>query len=173
MIHVNHDTLGAFFAAAHHNLCMGIGKALRAARNAKRLRQEDVAKACGWKDGQNRLSNYEMDKREPSIEDLRKLAEVLETTPGALIAGGGVDPVEDAMRIAAMLVTLSPEARAPLEAGIAEAYRRRSQNDEVAAAAAPPAAPEKAHGQEVSESRHLTKPQFSRAIKKMGLGGKR
>lgn len=49
--------------------------------------QTALALACGWENGQARIGNYELDKREPSLSDLRTLAAALGTTLLELIEG--------------------------------------------------------------------------------------
>lgn len=53
-----------------------LGERIKAARVAKGLSQPELARRCGW-DSQSRISHYETGKREPQLEDLRKLARCL------------------------------------------------------------------------------------------------
>lgn len=52
---------------------MNIGEKIKAARERARLSQEALADRCGW-NHQSRVSGYETGKREPSFEDLKKIA---------------------------------------------------------------------------------------------------
>lgn len=65
---------------------------MKTRRKELRLTQEAVAAACGWK--KSRIANYESSfenewHREPSIEDFKKIATALETTPEWLQFGVG------------------------------------------------------------------------------------
>ncbi|KXU38693.1 hypothetical protein AXE65_12430 [Ventosimonas gracilis] len=53
-------------------------------RKSKGLSQAELAKACGWS-SQSRVGNYEKNTREPSLDDLKKLADVLGIPLPALI----------------------------------------------------------------------------------------
>jgi phage repressor protein C with HTH and peptisase S24 domain len=57
-----------------------LGNRIARLRRAKGLSQTALANACGWDNGQARIGNYERDKREPSLSDLRTLAAALDTT---------------------------------------------------------------------------------------------
>lgn len=47
-------------------------------REARDMTQKDLAQRCGWDSaGQARIGNYEKDRREPNISDLRKIAKAL------------------------------------------------------------------------------------------------
>lgn len=63
------------------------GKRLRSKRTEKLLSQLELADLCGWGDAQNRISNYEKDKRAPQKDDVVLLASVLGTTPQFLLFG--------------------------------------------------------------------------------------
>lgn len=64
-----------------------LGKRIARLRRAKGFSQTALAVACGWENGQARIGNYEHDKREPVISDLRTLAAALGTTLMELIEG--------------------------------------------------------------------------------------
>nr|WP_294864371.1 S24 family peptidase [uncultured Pseudogulbenkiania sp.] len=61
-----------------------LGKRLKELRVEKGISQPDLAKLCGW-DSQSRISQYETDKREPSLSDMEKLAAALGTTVKTLL----------------------------------------------------------------------------------------
>lgn len=53
-----------------------LGSRIAHYRNMAGMSQSALAKACGWA-SQSRIGNYEKDTREPSIDDLRRIAKVL------------------------------------------------------------------------------------------------
>lgn len=63
-----------------------LGQRIAYFRKKAGLTQEQLATACGWV-GQGRLGNYERDKREPSLDDLRLIAGVLGVPMIDLIEG--------------------------------------------------------------------------------------
>lgn len=62
-----------------------LGERIAQFRKKKGLTQLQLAELCGWENGQARVGNYERSLREPSISDLRTLAEALDTTLLALL----------------------------------------------------------------------------------------
>ncbi|KAA8552354.1 XRE family transcriptional regulator [Pseudomonas marginalis] len=54
-----------------------LGQRLARYRNEAQYTQKSLAAACDWQNGQGRIANYEKDKREPSLADLRTLSEAL------------------------------------------------------------------------------------------------
>jgi transcriptional regulator with XRE-family HTH domain len=68
-----------------------IGQRLKDARNRADLTQPKLAELCGWDPVQGRISNYETDNREPTIGELKKMAEILKVDPAWLILGGHRD----------------------------------------------------------------------------------
>lgn len=68
---------------------------MRLARYRKQsgLTQAELALACAWENGQGRIGNYEKDKREPSLDDLRKLSKVLNRSLMDIIDGERQDSV--------------------------------------------------------------------------------
>lgn len=56
-------------------------------RKDARLTQAELADACGWESGQGRIGNYEKDKREPSLTDLKNLSMVLGCSLTDLVEG--------------------------------------------------------------------------------------
>lgn len=73
-----------------------LGKRIARLRAATGLSQTALAAACGWENGQARIGNYEHDKREPGIADLRALAKALGTTLIELIEGVSPQAAEQA-----------------------------------------------------------------------------
>lgn len=66
------------------------GERLRIKRTEKKLSQEKLAELM-QKSGKTVISSWETGKAEPSLADLRKLAEILGTSPGWLLDGGEED----------------------------------------------------------------------------------
>tara|TARA_A100000171_G_scaffold43210_1_gene45087 strand:- start:2791 stop:3471 length:681 start_codon:yes stop_codon:yes gene_type:complete len=56
-----------------------IGSKIKHYRQAKGWSQAKLAEACGWA-SQSRVGNYELDRREPSMRDLTRIAEALDIT---------------------------------------------------------------------------------------------
>jgi phage repressor protein C with HTH and peptisase S24 domain len=65
---------------------MGFKQNLRKYRDAAELTQEQLALACGFS-GQSRIANYEKGTRDPSFEDLEKLAAALGVAKADLLGG--------------------------------------------------------------------------------------
>jgi transcriptional regulator with XRE-family HTH domain len=80
-----------------------VGDRIKAARQARDMTQGEVGIACGWSDdpveAQSRISNYERNKREPTLVDLAAIAAVLKVDPAELAFGHPLkpDPVEAKM----------------------------------------------------------------------------
>jgi phage repressor protein C with HTH and peptisase S24 domain len=53
-----------------------LGSQIKALRKVRRLSQQELAHACGW-ESQSRIGNYEKGTREPSLQDLKKIADAL------------------------------------------------------------------------------------------------
>lgn len=66
-----------------------LGQRLARIRKDSKLTQTALAAACGWENGQARIGNYERDTREPSLTDLRTLADALGCSLMDLIEGDG------------------------------------------------------------------------------------
>ncbi|WOE81570.1 LexA family transcriptional regulator [Pseudomonas protegens] len=64
-----------------------LGQRLARYRNEANLTQKSLATACGWQNGQGRIANYEKDKREPSLADLRALSDALKKPLMHIIEG--------------------------------------------------------------------------------------
>ena len=62
------------------------GDRLKARRVAKKMSQDEVAKALG-KQHRTTISTWEKGKQLPSITELKRLAELLDTTVGHLVDG--------------------------------------------------------------------------------------
>jgi transcriptional regulator with XRE-family HTH domain len=60
---------------------------LKELRKSKGLSQDDLAEKLGVKSGKQTISNWELGKTEPTVSDIRKIAEVLNTTLSFLIEG--------------------------------------------------------------------------------------
>ncbi|WP_020599216.1 helix-turn-helix domain-containing protein [Spirosoma panaciterrae] len=60
---------------------------LKELRKSKGLSQEELAEKVGVKSGKQTISNWENEKTEPTLSDIRKVAEALETTLSYLIEG--------------------------------------------------------------------------------------
>jgi transcriptional regulator with XRE-family HTH domain len=77
-----------------------IGSRLRMARVVAGMSQGDLAVACGWGknpvEGQSRISNYERNSREMTLDDLIKMCKVLKADPAEVAFGHPLlpDPVE-------------------------------------------------------------------------------
>lgn len=57
-----------------------LGSRITRLRHAKNLSQTELGNRCGWEKGQARIGNYEKDKREPGLSDLRLIAKALDVT---------------------------------------------------------------------------------------------
>ena len=79
------------------------GASLRAVRERRGLRQQELAAAAGLTAPQ--VSSFEAGARLPSVRTLRRLAAALDTTLDALFSGGGAEPA-------------GPAAATPAEAGV-------------------------------------------------------
>ncbi len=62
-----------------------IGDNLRKLREARALRQEDLAEKAGV--GKNTVNRIEKNRTEPHMTTIRKLAEALEVDPAELVQG--------------------------------------------------------------------------------------
>lgn len=56
---------------------LDLGKNIKRLRRAAGLSQVALAEACGWGPDNARISHYEVGRREPSIEDLSKIAKAV------------------------------------------------------------------------------------------------
>ncbi|MDH4569679.1 helix-turn-helix transcriptional regulator [Pseudomonas sp. BN414] len=61
-----------------------LGSRIAHYRKLKGLSQQALANECGW-ESQSRIGNYERDTREPSFEDLKRIAKALEVTLNDLL----------------------------------------------------------------------------------------
>src|SRR5688572_14945429 len=82
VIAVNHDGLLARPSRlvykpgmAKPRQLFGYGERLKAARLKAKLGQEAAQKELGWPDGNSRISQYETEKKEPSLQTFAELAE--------------------------------------------------------------------------------------------------
>lgn len=62
---------------------MSVGSEIRRARRAAGISQRELAERFGW--SQNRISNYELDEREPTLNDLIRIADALGCAVESLI----------------------------------------------------------------------------------------
>ncbi|OOH25682.1 LexA family protein [Pseudomonas aeruginosa] len=79
-----------------------LGSRIAHYRSLKGISQAKLAKACGWA-SQSRIGNYEKDTREPSLDDLELIAQVLDVTVAELIESeltisGSLQNVEPALQ---------------------------------------------------------------------------
>lgn len=61
-----------------------LGSRIAHYRKLKGLSQQALANECGW-ESQSRIGNYERDTREPSFEDLKRIAKALEVSLNDLL----------------------------------------------------------------------------------------
>lgn len=64
-----------------------VGERIRAVREAIGLEQSELADRCGWPRRNSRIGNYENNRREPTFEDLIKIARELGVSPAILAFG--------------------------------------------------------------------------------------
>lgn len=64
-----------------------VGDRIRAARVAAHLSQPELSTRCGWAKTNSRIGNYEQNKREPSYDDLTKIAGAIGIDPAFLAFG--------------------------------------------------------------------------------------
>ncbi len=67
------------------------GERIKKKRLELGLKQPQLAVMCGWEDAQSRISHYEKGRREPTSEDLIKLASALNVKPSWLLFGDEED----------------------------------------------------------------------------------
>lgn len=89
---------------------MTLGQNIRKARKLAGFKnQTELGIACGWgEESQTRVSNYEKDRREPTLDDLRVIARVTGCTLIELIEGLDNSPTAD---LARKIHRLRPGAR--------------------------------------------------------------
>ncbi|MCP1290912.1 LexA family transcriptional regulator [Chromobacterium sp. S0633] len=68
-----------------------IGKRLKELREKAGLKQPELAELCGW-GSQSRISQYENDKREPSLSDLEAIAQALRVSVKEILFGEEESP---------------------------------------------------------------------------------
>ncbi|MFE1816926.1 LexA family protein [Metapseudomonas otitidis] len=67
-----------------------LGQRIAELRKKNGMSQRALAAACGW-GSQSRVGNYETDSREPSLDDIERMAKALGVTSAQLIAGSPAD----------------------------------------------------------------------------------
>lgn len=67
-------------------LMNGVGPRIAHYRKLRKLSQQALAERCGWPTGQSRIGNYESGAREPSLNDLQRIAEALGAAVSDLIS---------------------------------------------------------------------------------------
>jgi len=70
---------------------MRIGDRIKQEREKQGLSQPGLAALCGWS-GAGRISNYERNTREPTAEDLKKIANALNVKPESITFGVDSNP---------------------------------------------------------------------------------
>ena len=71
---------------------MSLAQRITAARKGAGLSQSKLAELCGWGKSQNRISNYENGKSNPSYDDLIKIGKALNIDPSSLAFGPPYKP---------------------------------------------------------------------------------
>ncbi|MCM8743599.1 helix-turn-helix domain-containing protein [Pseudomonas koreensis] len=76
-----------------------LGARIKKYRLALGMSQKALAMACGW-GSQSRIGNYESDAREPTLDDVRTIADALRIAPEALLldSEGSVQNVQMALQ---------------------------------------------------------------------------
>lgn len=76
---------------------MNVGERIQAARKKTGLTQKELAQRLGLATGT--IQQYELNKRQPRMEQLREIADVLSVTPGYLL---GYESIQDSELITAI-----------------------------------------------------------------------
>lgn len=88
---------------------MGVGKVIRRLRKRKKLSQDMLAEKAGGMSGGN-ISDIETKDRTPRFDTLKRIAEVLETTPEAILKKAGeILPERPQNEIIAEALHIDPE----------------------------------------------------------------
>ncbi len=69
---------------------MNLGNRIKQLRKKQNLSQTELAELCGW-DSPGRVANYENSSREPTINDIIKIAKALKSDPSFLIFGQSIN----------------------------------------------------------------------------------
>ncbi|MEZ0485405.1 helix-turn-helix domain-containing protein [Fibrella aquatica] len=64
-----------------------LGGRIKEKREAAGLSQSDLAEQLGLRSGKQTISKWELDKTEPSVSDLKRIAQLLATTAAYLLDG--------------------------------------------------------------------------------------
>lgn len=107
----------------------GFGDRIAQARKEAGFSQKRLLKALGWPDDSNsRLSGYENEQREPSLDDFRKIADLCHVDP-AWLAFGELRLSPELAQIVQRFPTASDAIKDSIRAGLritAHENRRRS-----------------------------------------------
>ena len=87
---------------------MTLGARIREARQARGASQAALSELCGWENGQGRIGNYERNEREPSLSDIRRIAEQTGVRLEWLLTGSGA-PQHSAMDAGVANTSPGPE----------------------------------------------------------------
>ena len=107
---------------------LGFGTRIQEARQAlpHKVTQQELGKACGWGDeAQSRVSNYELERNEPSLADFITLANNLQVDPGELAFGKPVLSREETRLLHAWRVA-GPAGRKYINGGVDAALEQFS-----------------------------------------------
>lgn len=104
---------------------MTLGENIKKARKAAKLNQTELGRLCGWGDeAQSRVSNYELNRREPTLDDLRAISRTLGCPLADLIEG--VDDSSRPARLSRRISALDPGDQKRIE-DIIEAFEKASR----------------------------------------------
>ena len=113
---------------------MSIGDRLRRARKDAGLTQKQVAEKAGWiTDSNSRLSQYENNKREPTLADIAKIAKITGADPAELAFGGHAELTAEEIAILQSYRNASQEGRrfilGACESAKGNRARKRKESD--------------------------------------------
>ena len=74
---------------------MNLGKKIKEARKAQGLTQQELADRLGVH--RSTCANYEIERRRPSLNELKEIAKILHVDPNYLLEGEGVDAESELM----------------------------------------------------------------------------
>ncbi|WP_239688966.1 LexA family protein [Pseudomonas citronellolis] len=102
-----------------------LGERIAHYRKLKGLSQAKLAKACGW-GSQSRVGNYELDIREPSLDDLELIAKALDVSVGDLV---GSVPVQQQQNVEMILQPSRSPQKYPVISWVAAGERADSPDN--------------------------------------------